>query len=169
MEIVSAVRESFSNAYPDKEVPNKTTIHRLVTTIRGTGSVCDRKHVRRRPVLTGETLLNAEETLARSPQKSLRKWPSKVTSAHPATKETSIPFSARLLSVGISQRKSYSINPRSLEELEHSIEQTVANTDPDTLCKFVLNTLTWVDACSVNSRLIGVMRGRRSRITQNHG
>jgi hypothetical protein len=27
----AAVREAFSIAYPDKEVPNKTTIHRLVT------------------------------------------------------------------------------------------------------------------------------------------
>jgi hypothetical protein len=26
-----AVREAFSNAYPDKEVPNKTTIHGVVT------------------------------------------------------------------------------------------------------------------------------------------
>jgi hypothetical protein len=53
----AAVRETFSNAYPDKEVPNKTTIHRQVTTFRDTGSVCDRKYVRRRIVLTGETLL----------------------------------------------------------------------------------------------------------------
>jgi hypothetical protein len=37
---VSVVREAFSNAYPDKEVPNKTTIHRLVTKFRDTGSVC---------------------------------------------------------------------------------------------------------------------------------
>jgi hypothetical protein len=36
----AAVREAFSNAYPDKEVPNKTTIHRLVTTFRDTESVC---------------------------------------------------------------------------------------------------------------------------------
>jgi hypothetical protein len=36
----SAVREAFSNAYPDKEVPNKTTVHRLVTKFRDTGSVC---------------------------------------------------------------------------------------------------------------------------------
>jgi hypothetical protein len=35
-----AVREAFSNAYPDKEVPNKTTVHRLVTIFRDTGSVC---------------------------------------------------------------------------------------------------------------------------------
>jgi hypothetical protein len=28
----AAVRETFSNAYPDKEVPNKTILHRLVTT-----------------------------------------------------------------------------------------------------------------------------------------
>jgi hypothetical protein len=32
----AAVHESFSNAYPDKEVPNKTTIHRLVTKSRDT-------------------------------------------------------------------------------------------------------------------------------------
>jgi hypothetical protein len=29
-----AVREAFSNAYPDKEVPNKRTMHRLVTEFR---------------------------------------------------------------------------------------------------------------------------------------
>jgi hypothetical protein len=34
----AAVPEAFSNVYPDKEVPNKTTIHKLVT-FRGTGSV----------------------------------------------------------------------------------------------------------------------------------
>jgi hypothetical protein len=36
----AAIREAFSNAYPDKEVPNKTTIHRLVTKFRDTKSVC---------------------------------------------------------------------------------------------------------------------------------
>jgi hypothetical protein len=36
----AAVREAFSNAYPDKEVPSKTTIHRLVKKFRDTGSVC---------------------------------------------------------------------------------------------------------------------------------
>jgi hypothetical protein len=36
----AAVREAFSNAYPDKEVPNKTIVHRLVTKFRDTGSVC---------------------------------------------------------------------------------------------------------------------------------
>jgi hypothetical protein len=38
----AAVREAFSNAYPDKEVPNKTTIRRLVTSFRDTGNVCDK-------------------------------------------------------------------------------------------------------------------------------
>jgi hypothetical protein len=37
-----AVREAFSNAYPGKEVPNKTTIHRLVTEFWYTGSVYDK-------------------------------------------------------------------------------------------------------------------------------
>jgi hypothetical protein len=36
----AAVREAFSSAYPDKKVPNKTTIHRLVTKFWNTGSVC---------------------------------------------------------------------------------------------------------------------------------
>jgi hypothetical protein len=36
----AALRETFSNAYPDKEVLNKTTIHRLVTKFRDAGSVC---------------------------------------------------------------------------------------------------------------------------------
>jgi hypothetical protein len=35
----AAVREAFSSAYPDKEVPNKTKIHRLLTKFRDTGSV----------------------------------------------------------------------------------------------------------------------------------
>jgi hypothetical protein len=35
-----AVRQVFSNAYPDKEVPNKTAKHGLVTKFRDTGSVC---------------------------------------------------------------------------------------------------------------------------------
>jgi hypothetical protein len=34
----AAVREAFSNVYPD-EVPNKTTIHRLVTKFQEKGSV----------------------------------------------------------------------------------------------------------------------------------
>jgi hypothetical protein len=57
----SAVREAFSSVYPHKEVPNKTTTHRLVT-FRDTGSVCDRKQDRRRTVLTGETRHSVEET-----------------------------------------------------------------------------------------------------------
>jgi hypothetical protein len=59
----AAVREAFINAYSDRKVPYKITIHRLVTKFRDTGSVCDRKHVRRRTVLTDETLRNFEETL----------------------------------------------------------------------------------------------------------
>jgi hypothetical protein len=37
----AAVCEAFSNAYSDKEVPNKTTLHRLVTTFRDTGNMSD--------------------------------------------------------------------------------------------------------------------------------
>jgi hypothetical protein len=41
--LFAAVREAFSDAYPDKEVPNKTTIHQLVTTFRDKEVfVCDK-------------------------------------------------------------------------------------------------------------------------------
>jgi hypothetical protein len=40
--LFAAVREAFSNTYPDKEVPNKTTIHGLERKFRETGSVCDK-------------------------------------------------------------------------------------------------------------------------------
>jgi hypothetical protein len=33
------VREALSNAYPDKEIPSKTAVYRLVTNYRNTGSV----------------------------------------------------------------------------------------------------------------------------------
>jgi hypothetical protein len=36
----AAISKTFSNAYPGKEVPNKTTTHRLVTKFRNTPSVC---------------------------------------------------------------------------------------------------------------------------------
>jgi hypothetical protein len=48
----AAVREAFSNAYPDKEVPDKATVHRLVTKFRDTESVCPRKHVQRQTFST---------------------------------------------------------------------------------------------------------------------
>jgi hypothetical protein len=38
--LFAAVREAFSNAYPDKHVPNKSIVHRLVTKFWDTGSVC---------------------------------------------------------------------------------------------------------------------------------
>jgi hypothetical protein len=40
----AAVHESIMSAYPDNEVPNKTTAHRLVTAFGGTGVfVCDKR------------------------------------------------------------------------------------------------------------------------------
>jgi hypothetical protein len=38
-ESFAAVREAFSNAYPYKEVPNGTTVHRLVTKFRATENI----------------------------------------------------------------------------------------------------------------------------------
>lgn len=39
----AAVCEVFSNAYPDQKITNKRITHRLVTELRDTGRVCDRK------------------------------------------------------------------------------------------------------------------------------
>jgi hypothetical protein len=38
--LFAAVREASSNAYPDKEVPNKITIYRMLTKVWDTGNVC---------------------------------------------------------------------------------------------------------------------------------
>jgi hypothetical protein len=68
-----AVREAFHHVYPDKKGPNKTTVHRLAKKFRETGSVCDKKHVRWRTVLTNDAVRVVHETLLRSPRKSLRR------------------------------------------------------------------------------------------------
>jgi hypothetical protein len=62
-ESFSALREAFSNAYPDNEAPNKITINRLAIKFRDTGTVCDRIHIRCWEVLTGKMLSNTEGTL----------------------------------------------------------------------------------------------------------
>jgi hypothetical protein len=48
---------------------------------------------------------------------------------------------------GFLKERLYLNNPGSLEEPEHNIEQIVANTNPETLCKIARNTLKRVDAC----------------------
>jgi hypothetical protein len=89
-----AVRAASHRVYPDKEVPNKTTVHRLVKKFRKTGSVCDKKHVRRRTVLTNDAVRVVHETLLRSPRKSSRRLSQECgtskTSCHRATKQLNL-------------------------------------------------------------------------------
>jgi hypothetical protein len=47
----AALRQAFSNAFPDNRMPNKSTGHGLVKKIRDTGSFSDEKHVWHRTVL----------------------------------------------------------------------------------------------------------------------
>jgi hypothetical protein len=49
-------QEAFQEAFPNDTVPNKTTIYRIITKFEETGSVCDRKHNRRRTALKYDTL-----------------------------------------------------------------------------------------------------------------
>jgi hypothetical protein len=44
--LFAAIREAFHNAYPDKEILNGATIHRLTTIFQDAGSVFNGKHVR---------------------------------------------------------------------------------------------------------------------------
>jgi hypothetical protein len=60
----AAVSESFSNAYPDKELPNKTTIYRLVTKFRDTGSVCHKSSSRKNYGRTDFKQLQQRDTIA---------------------------------------------------------------------------------------------------------
>lgn len=100
----AAFRKVFTNSYLNKQVPNKTT-HLLVNQFRGKDSVCDRNHVRRRTVSTGQTLCSVEEILQK---KSLRKPCQQ--SGLPVTrvaKQISRPHPARLLCVGDFSKKGF--------------------------------------------------------------
>jgi hypothetical protein len=60
-------RETRETNHPEQQGGSpKMCIPRPETSFRGTGSVCDRKHVRRRTMLTSETLRNVEETLKKT-------------------------------------------------------------------------------------------------------
>jgi hypothetical protein len=133
--LFAAVREAFSNAYPDKKVPNKTAIHRLVRIFRETGSICDRKHVRRRTVLANTTALLQEYSGECAVGRGL--WPPRCPNFTPPD----------FFLCGFLKERVYSNNPGNLEELKHNIEQPVANTDPETLRKVTRNTLKRVDTC----------------------
>jgi hypothetical protein len=63
----------FQEAFPNDTVPKKTTVYRIITKFEETGSVCDRKHNRRRTVLNDNTLQDVRLSLLQSPSKSLRK------------------------------------------------------------------------------------------------
>jgi hypothetical protein len=147
----AAIREAFSNAYPDKEVPNKSTIHWLVTKFRNTGSVCYKKHDRRPTVLTGEALrfnvMGRRPTLQKQQMLFCKSswrvhfwvwfWP-------PRSPDFTPPV---IFLWGFLKGRVHSNNTRSLEE-QHNIEQTVDNTDPETLCKVARNTLETVYSLS---------------------
>jgi hypothetical protein len=137
----ATIREAFSKAYPDMEVPNKT-IHLRVTKFWDTGSVCDRKLVQRRTVLTdGKVKEKLRTELQFFGERVVGSgfWP-------PRSPDLTPPH---LFLLGLLKERFHSNNPRSSEELKHSIEPAVANTDQETLTfqNVVRNTLKRVDAC----------------------
>jgi hypothetical protein len=143
----AAVREALAmRILPDKEVPNKTTIHRLVT-FRNTEVFA-----------TGHMSGVRQCWQARHPATPHREhkcfnYKSSLVTAmlglafgrrdlHPLPRQTAFSFPW-----GFLKERLYSNHPRSLEEMKHNNEQTVASTDPETISKFALNILNRVDAC----------------------
>jgi len=80
----------FCKKYPDSKVPCKRTVYRIVEKFRETGSVLDKKKVRRRFVLTEEKLDEIGAQIETCPGKSLHRLAVKSgvskSSAHRATK-----------------------------------------------------------------------------------
>jgi hypothetical protein len=138
----AAVRKAFSNAYPDKEVLTKTA-HRMVTTWNGI------------------------RIFGRSSLLCYKKWKGLLVSVWrgdgPHCEHNCI-FTARVFDKCIVGRglwpprspdltppdfnlwlflreRVHSNDPRSLKELKHNIEQTVANIGPEALRKVTRNTL----------------------------
>ncbi|KAJ4448627.1 hypothetical protein ANN_00017 [Periplaneta americana] len=72
-ESARTVRRLFQEKFPGVQVPNRSSIQRLVSKSRETGSVLDKKRRQPRTVLTEETLDNIGHALENSPTKSLRR------------------------------------------------------------------------------------------------
>ncbi|PSN34965.1 hypothetical protein C0J52_24958 [Blattella germanica] len=67
-----AVRRLFHERFPDVQVPNRSTIQRLVNKYRETGIVDDKKQTQPRSVLTEVTLDIIRHEMETTPRKSLR-------------------------------------------------------------------------------------------------
>ena len=65
-------RSKFRSRFPGVSVPSKSTIHRLVSKFRETGSVIKNKRKPARRVLSEETLDDIGARLEACPQKSVR-------------------------------------------------------------------------------------------------
>ena len=93
----------FCKKYPDSKVPCKRTVYRIVEKFRKTGSVLDKKKIRRRFVLTEEKLDEIGAQMETCPGKSLHRLAVKSgvskSSAHRATKLLNLrPYKVRAAS-----------------------------------------------------------------------
>ena len=83
-------RSKFRTRFPGGSVPSKSTIHRLVSKFRATGSVMDKKRKRTRRVLSEETLDDIGARLEACPKMSLKQLSHETgvskSSVHIATK-----------------------------------------------------------------------------------
>jgi len=69
----ACVVDEFRVKYLDVAVPNNSTITRLITRFRETGSVSDKKRTGRPTILTDAKLAEVRNVMLRSPSKSLRR------------------------------------------------------------------------------------------------
>jgi hypothetical protein len=102
----ATLREAFNGEYPDKEVLNKTTVHRLVTKLWATGNVWSRKRVWCPAVYIDTYAITTEILIPLSEESGIF-----VTSTHQATKRTELctTFQSLVMPLkGINRRHSYS-------------------------------------------------------------
>jgi transposase len=64
-------RKLFMREFGKKEVPSKRTVQTIISKFRQTGSVCDKKRVRKSSVLTAEKMKQIEQSFVQTPRKSL--------------------------------------------------------------------------------------------------
>lgn len=127
-------RRKFRNKFPNRPVPTANTIKNLSTKFNETGSVNNKKIVRRRHVLTEEKLDQIGERLEHTPQKSLNRL----------AQETGISKSSARTAAKLLKLKPYKI----------PVVQELRQTDPDRRVRFCNWVLEKVDSGEIDPKLL---------------
>jgi transposase len=168
-------QQRFGQRFPDVQVPNKSTIVRLIQRFRDQGSVADRSRSGRLTLLTPAVLHDVQQRFQQSPKKSPRRM-SQETSLSVTTPPTSHTagstmallhnlFGERVISKdlwpprspdltspdyflwGYLKERVYENNPLDLDSLKANILQAIHNITPYTLQRVSANMRKRVNLC----------------------